>query len=170
MEASARDVGAVRPIGGRPDSAFREDMPCPSRPSRNSSKPHSTACLHSTPRRSCTMCSRPSRTIRPCFASTSRSAINTRRPPMQLSGYRPGQVAHMAPGRDHPVAPAEIAADGPRLDRRFDDHHVPAAALLLPAAAASRSPPPAPCHRPSPAAAVRPRVPAARNGRRRLAA
>ena len=62
------------------------------------------------------------------------------------------QVADMAPGRDHPVGRAEIAADGPRLDRRFDDHHVPAAARRLPAPAAPRSPPPAPCHGPPPAA------------------
>ena len=80
------------------------------------------------------------------------------------------QVAHVAPGRDHPVFPAEIAADCPRLDRRFDDHHMPAATLRLPAAAAPRSPPPAPCHGPSPGAADRLRFPAPRNGRRRLTA
>ena len=79
------------------------------------------------------------------------------------------QVADMAPGRDHPVVPAEIGADGPRLGGRFDDHHVPAAARRLACAAAPRCASIVSRHGPPPAADPGP-FPAPRNGRRRLAA
>ena len=51
------------------------------------------------------------------------------------------QVADMAPGRDHPVAPAQPGPDGPRLGRRLDDddiHDAPSAARAAPGAPGDR--------------------------------
>ena len=80
------------------------------------------------------------------------------------------QVADMAAGRHHPVCRAEPGPDRLRFGRRFDDHHMPGAAVRVPAAAL-QSPPPAPGHGPAfraadpPAAFAGPRM-----GPRRLAA
>ena len=89
---------------------------------------------------------RPSPAPAPRRRASGRRACRSRRPWRSRRRDRPEpffgrQVADMAPGRDHPVVPAQPGPDGPRLGRRLDDddiHDAPSAARAAPGAPGDR--------------------------------